>query len=204
MNQSAKQRIVGIVVLLTLALIFLPIIFDGQGSYQGTVTSRIPDVPNIPILEIPIQSRPVVIANTDAINANNPAAGDSSLATTAEAVIEEPAQADQNDNFEVMISTSEPVFTREVPNLSATGLPEGWSVRLGSFSNSKNATTLVQKLQAAGYKAYTRRIQSEEDVLTGVFVGPWIDRSRINEYQQQLQEQFQLAGIVVRYEVEQL
>ena len=77
-------------------------------------------------------------------------------------------------------------------------------MRLGSFSNSENATTLVQKLQAAGYKAYTRRIQSEEDVLTGVFVGPWIDRSRINEYQQQLQEQFQLAGIVVRYEVEQL
>ena len=204
MNQSAKQRIVGIVVLLTLALIFLPIIFDGQGSYQGTVISRIPDVPNIPVLEMPIQIRPVVIANTDAINATNPAAGDSSLATTEEAVIEESTQADQNDDFEVMISTSEPVFIREVPNLSATGLPEGWSVRLGSFSNSENATTLVQKLQAAGYKAYTRRIQSEEDVLTGVFVGPWIDRSRINEYQQQLQEQFQLAGIVVRYEVEQL
>lgn len=204
MNQSAKQRIVGAVVLLTLALIFLPIIFDGQGSYQGTVTSRIPDVPNIPILEIPIQTRPVVIANTDAINANNLAAGDSSLATTAEAVIEEPAQADQSDDFEVMINTSEPVFIREVPNLSATGLPEGWSVRLGSFSNSENATSLVQKLQAAGYKAYTRRIQSEEDVLTRVFVGPWIDTSRINEYQQQLQEQFQLAGIVVRYEVEQL
>jgi DedD protein len=204
LNQSAKQRIVGAVVLLTLALIFLPIIFDGQGSYQGTVTSRIPDVPNIPILEIPIQTRPVVIANTDAINANNPAAGDSSLATTAEAVIEEPAQADQSDDFEVMINASEPVFIREVPNLSATGLPEGWSVRLGSFSNSENATSLVQKLQAAGYKAYTRRVQSEEDVLTRVFVGPWIDTSRINEYQKQLQEQFQLAGIVVRYEVEQL
>lgn len=204
MNQSAKQRIVGAVVLLTLALIFLPIIFDGQGSYQGTVTSRIPDVPNIPILEIPIQTRPMVIANTDAINANNPTAGDSSLATTAEAVIEEPAQADQSDDFEVMINASEPVFIREVPNLSATGLPEGWSVRLGSFSNSENATSLVQKLQAAGYKAYTRRIQSEENVLTRVFVGPWIDTSRINEYQKQLQEQFQLAGIVVRYEVEQL
>ena len=82
MNQSTKQRIVGTVVLLALALIFLPIIFDGQGSYQGTVISRIPDVPNIPVLEMPIQIRPVVIANTDAINATNPATGDSGLAIT--------------------------------------------------------------------------------------------------------------------------
>jgi DedD protein len=204
LNQSTKQRIVGTVVLLALALIFLPIIFDGQGSYQGTVISRIPDVPNIPVLEMPIQIRPVVIANTDAINATNPATGDSGLAITVEAVIQESTQADQNDDFEVTISTSEPVFIREAPNLSATGLPEGWSVRLGSFSNSENATTLVQKLQDAGYKAYTRNIQSTEDVLIGVFVGPWIDRSRLDEYQQQLQEQFELAGIVVRYEVEQL
>jgi DedD protein len=198
LNQSGKQRIVGVVVLLALALVLLPIIFDGQGSYQGAVTSRIPDVPNIPLLEEPIQTRPVVIANTDAININtrNPSA--------AKAVNEEPAQADQKDNFEVLVSTSEPVFIREAPNLTATGLPAGWSVRLGSFSNSENATNLVQKLRAGGYKAYTRSIQSEEGTLIGVFVGPWIDRPRVNEYQRQLQEQFQLAGIVVRYELEQL
>lgn len=198
MNQSGKQRIVGVVVLLALALVLLPIIFDGQGSYQGAVTSRIPDVPNIPLLEEPIQTRPLVIANTDAININtrNPPA--------AKAVNEEPAQADQKDNFEVLVSTSEPVFIREAPNLTATGLPAGWSVRLGSFSNSENATNLVQKLRAGGYKAYTRSIQSEEGALIGVFVGPWIDRPRVNEYQRQLQEQFQLAGIVVRYELEQL
>ena len=61
MNQGAKQRIVGTVVLLALALIFLPIIFDGQGSYEAPVTSRIPDTPIISILPEPVQSRPVIV-----------------------------------------------------------------------------------------------------------------------------------------------
>ena len=49
MNQGAKQRIVGTVALLALALIFLPIIFDGEGSYQVPVSSRIPETPIISI-----------------------------------------------------------------------------------------------------------------------------------------------------------
>jgi cell division septation protein DedD len=32
-------------------------------------------------------------------------------------------------------------------------------------------------------------------------VGPWVDRLQVNEYQQELQAQFQLAGIVVPYEI---
>jgi len=52
LNQGTKQRIVGTVVLLTLAFIFLPIVFDGQGSYEPAMTSRIPDrgpaAPNLP------------------------------------------------------------------------------------------------------------------------------------------------------------
>ena len=67
MNQGAKQRIVGTVVLLALALIFLPIIFDGEGSYQAPVSSRIPDTPIISILPEPTQSRPVIIGNVETI-----------------------------------------------------------------------------------------------------------------------------------------
>ena len=67
MNQGAKQRIVGTVVLLALALIFLPIIFDGQGSYEAPVTSRIPDTPIISIMPEPVQSRPVIVGDTQPI-----------------------------------------------------------------------------------------------------------------------------------------
>lgn len=201
MNQGAKQRIVGTVVLLALALIFLPIIFDGQGSYEAPVTSRIPDTPIISILPEPVQSRPVIVNDTQPIE---PAiAATVNLVEEVVSEIEEAAVIEEAA-AEVEITESQAIFSREVPVLSDAGLPQGWSVRLGSFSDAENASNLLVRLQEAGYKAYTRDISSDQGSLTGVFVGPWLDRGQVNEYQRKLQEEFSLAGLVVRYELERL
>ena len=201
MNQGAKQRIVGTVVLLALALIFLPIIFDGQGSYEAPVTSRIPDTPIISILPEPVQSRPVIVNDTQPIE---PAiAATVNLVEEVVSEIEEAAVIEEAA-AEVEITESQAIFSREVPALSDAGLPQGWSVRLGSFSDAENASNLLVRLQEAGYKAYTRDISSDQGSLTGVFVGPWLDRGQVNEYQRKLQEEFSLAGLVVRYELERL
>lgn len=202
MNQGAKQRIVGTVVLLALALIFLPIIFDGQGSYQAPVTSRIPETPIISILPEPSQSRPVIVGDVVAVEPDT-ATTVSLIDDTADA-IEEAITEVAEPATEVEITESTPIFSREVPQLNDAGLPQGWVVRLGSFSDSENASNLVARLQEAGYKAYTRSMNSDQGALTGVFVGPWLDRGQVNEYQQRLQEEFSLAGLVVRYELESL
>lgn len=212
MQQSTKQRIVGTVVLLALALIFLPIIFDGQGSYQTPISSRIPDPPQVPVLAEPIPTRPVIIADSleeaeieaeAASQAEPEQPGNNEAVAEAEAPSVEPEADDTGDDEDsgVEVVTSQPAFSREVPQLGADGLPQGWSVRLGSFSDSDNATNLLIRLQEAGYRAYTRIIPSDRGDLTGVFVGPWVDRIQVNEYQQELQAQFQLAGIVVPYEL---
>ena len=192
MNQGTKQRIVGTVVLLALALIFLPIIFDGQGSYQTQLSSRVPAEPVIPIMPEPTQTRPVNVA-------------DSLLQETEEEPTPEnnEAASEQNDE-QVQVTTSEPAFTRELPQLNAEGLPQGWSVRLGSFAQEENAINLLERLQASGYKAYTRNIDNLQGSLTSVFVGPWLDRNLVDQYKEELQDEFRLAGDIVRFEIEQL
>lgn len=190
MKPETKQRIVGTVVLLALALIFLPIIFDGQGSYQSPVSSRIPEAPVISILPDPVQARPIITA--DAV---------------AEEVVPQPElpvepQTEVASNEEPV--DSEPAFSREIPTLDSSGLPQGWSVRLGSFSDSANAENLITRLQTAGYRAYSRDLGDEPDTMTGVFVGPWLEREKVDDYQQALQEEFSLTGIVVRYELQRL
>ena len=204
MNQGAKQRIVGTVVLLALALIFLPIIFDGEGSYQAQVSSRIPETPIISILPEPTQSRPVMVGNVETIEPE--VATTVSLIEEVAELVEEPsvAIATAEPISDVEITESAPAFSREVLQLSDAGLPQGWVVRLGSFSDSENASNLVTRLQDAGYKAYSRVMRSSQESLTGVFVGPWLDRGQVNEYQQKLQEEFSLVGLVVRYELESL
>ena len=190
MKPGTKQRIVGTVVLLALALIFLPIIFDGQGSYQSPVSSRIPDVPVISILPEPVQARPVIVADT----------------LPEETIEEDPIVTEPPVAIAGVTETAvdEPAFSREIPTLDASGLPQGWSVRLGSFSDSANADNLISRLQTAGYRAYTRDIGSVEGAMTGVFVGPWLERIKVDEYQQALQAEFSLSGIVVRYELQSL
>ena len=212
MQQSTKQRIVGTIVLLALALIFLPIIFDGQGSYQVPMTSRIPDPPPVAILPEPVQSRPVILADSmpTVSDTDAPTEIDNSIADLLpdEVAAEEVSQpvpagteALDEDNEPAAITASEPDFTRDPPSLGPDGLPQGWSVRLGSFSSAANAENLMQRLQDSGYRAYTRAIESDQGSLTAVFVGPWLDRARVESYQRELQSQFQLAGMIVRFQV---
>ena len=192
MKQGTKQRIVGTIVIASLALIFLPIIFDGQGSHQTQTASRIPEQPVVPILPEPQQSRPVIISDVDLVVTETKPEPERVTKT-----IEESA----SDLIEV--SASESNFTLDIPTLNSAGLPNGWSIRLGSFSEASNATNLMQRLQTAGYKAYIRDIDSEQVELTGVFVGPWLERTLVNDYIDQLRDEFQLEGMVVRYQLKQ-
>jgi len=191
-KQGTKQRVVGTIVIVSLALIFLPIIFDGQGSHQTQIASRIPEQPVVPILPEPQQSRPVIISDADLVAIETKP--ESELVTkTIEESISDPIE----------VSASESAFTRDIPTLNPAGLPNGWSIRLGSFSEASNASDLMQRLQTAGYKAYIRDIDSEQAELTGVFVGPWLERALVNDYIDQLRDEFQLEGMVVRYQLKQ-
>lgn len=190
--------------LLALALIFLPIVFDGEGSYQSPISSRIPDPPEIVIMPEPVQTRPVIVADTETPIESSGA--EAVPVPQAEEEVAEAAEAETLTEPEntVAVISSEPVYERDPPALGPDGLPQGWSVRLGSFADAANAENLLNRLLDAGYRAYTRSIDAEQGSLTGVFVGPWLDRSAVAQYQQELQERFQLAGIVVRYEIEAL
>ena len=192
MKQGTKQRVVGTIVIASLALIFLPIIFDGQGSHQTQTASRIPEQPVVPILPEPQQSRPVIISDADLVVTETKPEPERVTKTIEESV---------SDLIEV--SASESGFTRDIPILNSAGLPNGWSIRLGSFSEASNATNLMQRLQTAGYKAYIRGIDSEQVELTGVFVGPWLERALVNDYIDQLRDEFQLEGMEVRYQLKQ-
>lgn len=209
MQQNTKQRIAGTVVLLACCLIFLPIIFDGEGSYEPALSSRIPDPPQIPILPEPQQIRPVIIADSDVpaaarteTDGDQPVAAVQAKGTGAETALT-ISQEDANVEPEVSELISAHARQEEtLPQLGEGGLPNGWSVRLGLFANADNAAVLLERLQKAGYRAYMREIESDEGQLRGVFVGPWLDRQLSADYQSSLQEEFQLAGIVVPYEME--
>ncbi|MES3008104.1 MAG: SPOR domain-containing protein [Pseudomonadota bacterium] len=209
MDQNTKQRIVGSVVIVVAAVVLLSALFDGQGSYDLPLESRIPESQAFPEPPRIVPERPVVIADTDQIRVDATAA----VTTPAEEeIVVEPASASvaSGDSTTVVAVTEPPVVAAvvtpaaEAPKLDNVGLPEGWSVRLGSFSSQANALSLVQRLQTLGHRAYTRAVSSEQGTLTAVFVGPGVDRAAMQQLQRQLLDEVELSGIVVRYEIEGL
>lgn len=182
-------------VILVAAIVLLLVLFDGQGSYDMPLESRIPAP--VPFPEPPriVPERPVVIADTDQIRVDAVATPEVSIAEPQST----PTSASQDAS-----ATSVVVPAVEALKLDSAGLPEGWSVRLGSFSSAANARSLMERLQARGHRAYTREVRTEQGTLTAVFVGPGVDRAAMQQLQRQLLDEFELSGIVVRYEIESL
>ncbi len=205
MQQATKQRIVGSVVLIALALIFLPIVFDGEGSYDTQISSRIPDVPEIEPFTVAEPTRPVIQANQPDFATEESSERDTNTEQAQQESVEIAPENTELPNESVAeVVTSEPSYVRQAPELGPDGLPAGWSVRLGTFSDSDNAAALLDRLLDANYKAYSRTLQRDQGALTAIYVGPWLDRARVDNYLAELQTRFNLAGIIERYTIEPL
>ena len=237
MEQSIKQRIVGIAVLLVAAVVLLPALFDGEGSYPLPLESRIPAPVPFPDAPRAVPERPVITADSADIRiATNPTleaveeevpepvAQEQIAQSAAESAPETPVDETPEISAPLARTAPEQTPAPAVPepapaaaptptpapaasapaSLDSTGLPQGWSVRLASFSNQTNARNLVERLQNNGHRAYTRQLSSSQGPLTAVYVGPDVDRAAAQRLQAQLQREYDLAGIVVRYEIEEL
>ena len=190
MAYNKKQRVVGLLVLISIVSILFPVVFDGGGRFQAELESRIPSEPLIKSLPEPLQVRPVIIADSEADLLE----------------LDTISEIQENDNSEVLQTggggANEEV--EEVPVLGQRVLPEGWSIRLGSFARQENASSLIKRLHASDYKAYTRNVSNSSGELISVLVGPWIDRNVAEDYLAELENQFRLAGDIVPYYINSL
>lgn len=181
MEQRIKYRLTGAVVLLSLAIIFLPMLFDGAG------------VPDIPFeVEMP---PPPVSAKEPLQNRHD----------KAWAFIDEADEL--RGRFERapgLIGQAEhrPTGVDEASSgADAQGVPLAWSVQLASFLREENAKALRDQLQQDGYNAYLVRTRDGEALRTQVAVGPRVSREEIEALQKELRERYQLDGLIVRFDV---
>ena len=187
MNEAMKQRLVGAIVMGCLAIIFLPIMLDGEGVSPPEMNTAIPEAPPFPEpMEIePL--RPAIISDTlpdtDGLD---------TLAGTAE-----PEESGTEQQRAPVVDA-----TSALPVLDASGLPQAWSVRLGLFADAENAQNLVNRLLSQEYRAYSEQVTREQGVLSAVFVGPVVTRSEADALRSELAENFELEGIIVDFGID--
>lgn len=199
LSRGRKRRVVGTIVLLALALIILPQLFDGEGSYQPQVQSRIPERPIITLLPEPQQVRPVMVGESQSPSANAEA---ENIELTESAVSDNASDSAEVNSAASVTNLSTDTDSR--PTLNAAGLPDGWVVQLGTFGDLDNASKLLTDLLAKGYKAYERRSLRDEREMSTILVGPVIVRAEAERLLAELATALDLKPLIKRYEREVL
>ncbi|PCJ42137.1 MAG: hypothetical protein COA71_05975 [SAR86 cluster bacterium] len=187
MSQAMKQRLVGAIVLGCLAIIFLPILLDGEGVSPAEMNIVIPAAPAFPEPLVVEPQRPTVLSDTD------------DILIEPESVIEEAVEV--VDAIAVNSDINQ-VDNRELPILDAEGLPQAWSIRLGLFGDSANAETLIAELLNQGYRAYSDVAFTSQGELIAVLVGPVLTQSDAESLKTELSNSFNVEALIVDFRID--
>jgi DedD protein len=196
---ALKNRLVGTVILVAVAVIILPDMLDGKKSSNGDVFVNVPAAPaKKPIVNpepfpdervVASAQRPVEIVNEKPVDEP-----DSPVESAPETSSDSTAQVNNSPNDDLARQT-----VVEAPKESEQN--NSWVIQLGSFRHQKNVKQLLDKLESAGYRAFSRPIETSSGPLTKVFVGPNLNKRELDGALSHLQELTGLRGKVTRFSV---
>ncbi|MCW8906778.1 MAG: SPOR domain-containing protein [Sedimenticola sp.] len=200
MDEGLKRRLVGATVLVSLVVIFVPMLLEDEPVIEtGIYKTNIPPRPEQSFPEgvlpaddqelatPPVEQRPriVPLAPPPPVQVAEPAE------TTAPAT---PGDGEQQAQKAVPAAEPAPVQPRE--GLSA------WVVQVGSFSKRENAEKLVQQIRDMKYEAFMEQASVNEQTVFRVKVGPEIDHQLAEKMLQALNkdlEPLNLKGTLKSY-----
>jgi DedD protein len=197
LDKGLKQRMVGALVLVALAVIFVPMLLSRDDELRRVVVDApsMPATPAAPTIEV----EPVAVPEPQPLP-DEPVPGDPpetpiAALPTAPATGAPAPRAAPAPTPAVPAPAPAPASKPADSRLDANNLPISWSVQLASLSNRASAETLQATLRNQGYNAYIRNAEN----MNRVFVGPVIERAEADRLRDQLNKQQKLNGFVVRF-----
>ena len=222
LDKAYKQRMVGALVIIAIAVIFLPMLFsrqdearhvqvDAPAAPQAPAASQIKVEPvNVPEQQ-PLPQEPVPtdeeLSQPSQAPATQqppsmpiaPAPSRPTVSAPPAKVASAPAQAPAQTPAKPATPAPAPAAPVADPaRVDTNGLSVTWAVQLASLSNRANADNLQKTLRTQGYNAYIRT----SDGVNRVFVGPVIERAEADRLRDTLEKQQKIKGIVVRFQPE--
>jgi DedD protein len=225
MDDALKRRLTGAVVLVSLAVIFVPMLVEEEPVLSPSIReSNIPVRPP-PVLIDPESRRPPPAGPPDAGTADAgpdavadlslPApekAADTSVAevppAVPEAVPPEPVEKRVTETPPPPAEPAPAVAAPEPPKApekpaaepaKASKPPSGWVVQVGTFADKGNAERTLARLRASGYDSFIEETRVSGKTMHRVRVGPEIQRDRAEAQRAGILAKFKLKGQVLKY-----
>lgn len=188
MASQFQNRLVGTLVLVSLGVIFLPDVFDGEKThYQENFQA------------IPLQEE----FDQDLLTTelNRPKKADSYQPSPVDIAVSQPPPVD------IAVSQPPPVDTTVTPpppKKTEIAVKEGyqdsaWVIRLGAFRNIDNAQSLVTKLRNKGYPAQLMPPHIKAGELARVEIGPDLSKEKLAAMTADIESLTGLTGQLLRF-----
>ena len=201
-----KQRIIGALVLISLAVIFVPMIFDEPHPGRNSTSISIPEEPPFP--EVSTEPPPQTVmpdyqsaSRPDAAAADRASgSGDFQLIEEVTPEAPEPTKSAAVSNA-VAPAAVKPAPTRLEPSPQtqeefSRSLEGAWVVQLGSFGDADNARRVRDNAREKGYSSHLQEFSRGDTRLTRVFSGPFASKSEAGAAKAALDKAFSLNSLV--------
>lgn len=207
LDKGIKQRMVGALVLVALAVVFLPMLFTREDEMRQVQVEapQAPAAPSVP----DVQVEPVAVPEPQAlpeepeqspvvVNESKAPVGTPSQPISASPQVQAPVAKVEPRPEPVQQPAAAAQKPQTASKVDPNGLPVSWSIQLASLSSRPGADNLQKTLRGQGYNAYIR----SADGLNRVYVGPLIDRAEAERVRDVINRQHKLKGFVTRFQPE--
>lgn len=182
-DRALKERIIGAVVLVVVAVLVVPIFLDGPSDDQDVITESVTlpgqnDQERTQQTIVLERDRSQPVPATRAAEPPQAAPQQQSPVQTSSPPSEDPSPIVDAAPTEVEQSTIAASASQ-----SSTGM---WAVQLGSFSNKENAERLAADLRDQGFAAFLSEVFTSGNALQRVRIGPQKDRASAESIAAQL------------------
>lgn len=219
MENSLKQRIVGAVVLIALAVIFLPAILKEKEQQEPFISK----IPPKPIETIPQELPADVVAKNkkvqDSLDQLEKSARKTKIESEevkvdlnqeknlTESIADKSTKLQSADITKTEVESQKEIVpkgtsTQETIETIGTEFQEAaWIIQIASFSNKENAVSFVDKLKKAGHKTYRQDITTDKNkTIYRVYTGPYIRKEEAVKALKDVNEVSKLNGIIMVFD----
>ncbi|MSQ67095.1 MAG: SPOR domain-containing protein [Gammaproteobacteria bacterium] len=197
MDPQLKQRLVGALVLVALAVLIVPVWLDG-GYHDRSTQQR--DMAPMPADQFGESIAPVPVETIAEIDAGMDAAPPALAVTALENSSPPPSLVPPADPSALPASAS-PLSApppAKVKAAAALETPGRWAVQLGSFTSRENAELLLQRLRLTDTAGHIVAVKEPYGMTFRVRAGPLDDHAAAVELRDRLARTAALRGILVR------
>ena len=190
-----KQRFVGFVVLVAIAVIFWPVVFvtpENADDFELSVF----EMPPKPAVAVSERREPVLNKVDQSILPEVP--------ERQPPIVQPIDVALPMPNLALVDADEEPeqqLSALERAEFDEQGLPVSWELQVATFSTAQRAEEIALELRNKGHKAYVAAVNIDGKKLFRVLIGPKMQKQRLQDLQPDIDAYYGVESSIIRFEV---